>query len=235
MKRIHRLATAALAATLVAGATAAYADVLILRSVGPSSNRYKAGQRLPDNGRIVLKAGDSVSVLRPGGTRVFRGPGTYGLDTAAMQTSATARGARSGTGVVRGTDGALLDGSWPADLWQVNASAAGNACFVAGSPVTLWRPDTDKRAAVVVTTRAGATTRLSWPARQATLQVPARAAAEGTRISYAIPGTPRQTQISLAELKVDPRNRDAVGQALLERRCRHQIDHFIALNEEGAS
>jgi hypothetical protein len=65
--------------------------------------------------------------------------------------------------------------------------------------------------------------------------MPARAAADGTRISYAIPGSSQRTQIALAELKVDPRNRDAVGQALVSRKCLHQLDHFIALNEEGAS
>jgi hypothetical protein len=235
MKRIQGIAAAALAASLMASATAAYADVLILRSVGPSANRYKAGQRLPDDARLVLRPGDSVSVLRSGGTRVFRGPGTYNLDAAAVQATSTARGGRIIAGVVRGADGSVVDGSLPADLWQVDASTGGTACFVAGAPVVLWRRQAESRGSVAVTTRAGATTRLTWPARQATLRIPARAAADGSRISYGITGSSRQTQILLAELKVDPRNRDAVGQALVSRNCLNQIEYFIALNEEGAS
>jgi hypothetical protein len=220
---------------MVVFATAAYADVLILRSIGPSATRYKAGQRLPDDARLVLRPGDNVSVLRSGGTRVFRGPGTYGVNDAATQTASSARGARSLAGVVRGTDGAVVDGTMPADLWQVDASKAGTACFVSGAPVVLWRREAGSRASVAVTTKAGATTRLDWPASQATLQIPARAAADGSRISYALTGSSRQTQISLAELRVDPRNREAVGEALLSRSCLHQVEHFVALHEEAGS
>jgi hypothetical protein len=233
MKRNHKLAGAALAALLVTGATAASADVLILRSVGPSAGKYPAGQRLPDNARLNLKPGDTVAVLRGSGTRIFRGPGSYPLDAAPVRTTGEARGARSGIGAVRG-DASAADAVWPANLWQVNAAESGTACFVAGWPVTLWRRDAGRRAQVSVMTAAGATTRLDWPAGAETLQLPTTASADRSRITYAPAGAGQPTRVTLARLEIDPSNREAVGQALLGRRCHLQLQHFIALNEEGA-
>jgi hypothetical protein len=117
-------------------------------------------------------------------------------------------------------------------LWQVDASVTGAACYISGSPVTLWRQNTRGRAALSVTTKPGVTTRLAWPAGQATLQLPAATSLEGSRIAYSAGRSSRPTQITLAELKVDPADRGAVGAALLGRGCQYQLQYFIALNEE---
>lgn len=234
MKRIGRLATVALAAICVAaGSAAAYADVLILRSVGPSAGRYKAGQRLPDNARLVLRPGDVVALLRSGGTRVFRGPGSFGVDAAPTQSTSLSRGARVDAGAVRGIDdlGAIPR---PDDLWHVDATAGGRACFIPGSQVVLWRPSANRRGSVSVRTRSGATTRLDWPARAQTLKLPLNAAADGSTVSYDPAGTAGATQVSLAELKLASLDRNLVGPALLAARCHNQLAHFIALNEERA-
>ena len=71
------LRRAAIAALLAATATAAAANVLVVRSSGPSAKSYPAGRSLPDNARINLAQGDMVIVLTGGGTRTFRGPGTF--------------------------------------------------------------------------------------------------------------------------------------------------------------
>lgn len=229
----QKLAGAVLAVTFLTSATAADAEVLILRSVGPSANKYPAGQRLPDNARLVLRPGDAVSVLRPSGTRVFRGPGSYTLDAGPAQTTSETRGARVMAGVVRGDGGPASASSWPSDLWHVNAAESGTACFVAGSPVVLWRRDSNRKARVSVTSPAGTTTRLDWPARADTLMLPATVGADRSRISYTPAGSSREARVTLAELKIDTANRELVGSALLDRRCHIQLQHFIALNDEG--
>src|ERR1044072_4364883 len=73
----NKLGRTALAALLAAGAASAAANVLVVRSAGPSARPYPAGRSLADNARITLQAGDSLVILGPTGTRTFRGPGTF--------------------------------------------------------------------------------------------------------------------------------------------------------------
>jgi hypothetical protein len=75
----NRHALRFLAATLLlAGASAAMADILILRADGPSARSFPPGRRLSDNARIVLKAKDELILLDGHGhTRTLRGPGTF--------------------------------------------------------------------------------------------------------------------------------------------------------------
>ncbi|MDQ4088435.1 MAG: hypothetical protein M3177_10575, partial [Pseudomonadota bacterium] len=71
------LTRCAVAALLVAGAASAAANVLVVRSSGPSTKSYPPGRSLPDNARIQLQAGDTVVLLSSAGTRTFRGPGSF--------------------------------------------------------------------------------------------------------------------------------------------------------------
>lgn len=234
MKVLNRFAGAALAAVLVTTATAASADVLILRAVGPSAQRYKAGQRLPDNGRLTLRVGDSVSVLVRGGTRVYRGPGTFALNAPPPRTSIVARGGRVDVGAVRGGPGSPEAAARPEGIWQVDATSTGTACFLTGSQVVLWRPDSRRRLRLVVTPPARPSTIVTWPAGRNTVVLPPAAAADGTRVEYRVPRAAANTRLTLSELKVDARDREALGTSLLERGCLQQLDTFIALNQESA-
>src|SRR5687767_10375819 len=75
-KRV-RIVRLALAGLLALGAAAAAANVVVIRSSGPSARSYPAGRSLPDNARIALRQGDTLVVLDARGTRTFRGPGTF--------------------------------------------------------------------------------------------------------------------------------------------------------------
>jgi hypothetical protein len=80
--RAGRLSAQVLILSLIGGELAhAAAELLVLRSVGPSARRYPAGQRLPDDAAFVLRPGDSVTVLARAGTRIFRGPAPTGSPT----------------------------------------------------------------------------------------------------------------------------------------------------------
>ncbi|MEO7178433.1 MAG: hypothetical protein ABIW83_06285, partial [Allosphingosinicella sp.] len=66
-----------LAAALLITASAATADILVVRSSGPSAKSFPPGRRLPESARISLKTSDQLIVLDGRGTRIIRGPGTF--------------------------------------------------------------------------------------------------------------------------------------------------------------
>ena len=78
------LARLALVTLLVTGAATAAANVLVVRSSGPSAKGYPPGKSLPDNARIALRSGDTLVVLSGSGTRTFRGPGNFSPSAAVV-------------------------------------------------------------------------------------------------------------------------------------------------------
>jgi hypothetical protein len=230
MRLARRLA---LLAALGSVSAAAVAEVMILRSVGPSAQRYKAGQRLPDNVTLVLRPGDSVSVLKATGTRVFRGPGSFSVSAPPQTAQATPpNGHRRGTGVVRGTGEAerlRFD-----NLWQFDAGISGTACFRKGAPLQLWRAATDKPLSLSLSPGSGSPVSIEWKAGQQLLTLEPKHLREDGRIEFQQPGATRPTRIALKEVQADPADRVALAAALLAKECRDQTDTFIALNEERA-
>jgi hypothetical protein len=57
--------------------TIASANIVVVRSTGPSARTYPAGQSVAETGQISLRTGDRVVLLGPGGTRTLSGPGTF--------------------------------------------------------------------------------------------------------------------------------------------------------------
>src|SRR5687768_16491238 len=126
-KRIIGAAMAAASCLLVPAA--ASAGVVVAAS-GPSASSYPVGKKIGDSERIVLRAGDSLTVLDGNGTRVLRGAGTFSLD---QQAGPSQRGtfavlterrsaARVRTGAVRtGETGPAL----PTSLWYIDIDRPG--------------------------------------------------------------------------------------------------------------
>ena len=152
------LAAAALAAVAVPGA--ALAGVVVSAS-GPSAGQFPAGKKIGDSERIVLRAGDSLTVLDGKGTRVLRGAGTY---TLAQQAGPSRRStfavlteqrsaARVRTGAVRGEDtGAVLS---PTNLWYVDISKPGRTRLASTDRVRLWRGSAEGDASYTVRGASG--------------------------------------------------------------------------------
>ena len=150
----------------------AAANVLIVRSSGPSAASYPPGRSLPDNARLTLRAGDAVIVLGAGGTRSFRGPGVFS-PSAALQaggpTQVAANGQRARIGAVRGAG--IVPHS--PTIWHVDVTQSGDFCLASTSHVMLWRPDSSVPATFTITGPNGAPHAVRWPAGQATLAWPA--------------------------------------------------------------
>ena len=118
------------------------ADILVVRSVGPSAKLYPLGKRLPDSTRITLKASDQLTLLDGRGTRELRGPGTFTAASAssapAQLAAASADGRRARIGAVRGIETGPLR---PPTIWHVDVAKGGNACVSPPNKVALWRAD----------------------------------------------------------------------------------------------
>lgn len=149
MGSIKRIAFMAI---LLAGcATAAAADVLIVRSAGPSAPRFKPGTRLGDTATIVLKAGDRLVLLDDRGVRDLQGPRTVALGDPAVAARPLSLGdfgmnQRPVIGGTRGFAGAF-------NLIEVDTAEP--QCMIDGWPVFAARAEKTGSRTYVVTQTIG--------------------------------------------------------------------------------
>lgn len=139
---------ALVAAAMIAAVPLAQAHAGVVVSVsGPSAKSYPVGRKIAPTDRIVLQAGDTLTVLDEKGTRVLRGAGSYTLATQAGEDRSNAfamltrqrSAARVRTGAVRDTG---LGPITRPNLWYVDVRQAGPMCLADPSEVRLWRPAT---------------------------------------------------------------------------------------------
>jgi hypothetical protein len=226
------LRRAGIAALLATAAASAAANVLVVRSAGPSAKAYPAGRSLPDNARITLQAGDSVTVLSAGGTRSFRGPGTFSPSAAVRagpQTLAASDGRRARIAAVR--EAGIVPGS--PTIWHVDVSQGGTICLIDTGNVMLWRPDSSAAATLTMTPPGGAAQTLRWPAGEATMGWPAGTPiVNGGAYSFTEPGVAVPTRITFRTLTTEPTDLQAVAAALIENGCQNQLDVLLETQPE---
>ncbi|HEY6048016.1 MAG TPA: hypothetical protein VIV07_03115, partial [Sphingomicrobium sp.] len=74
------------------GSTAALANVVVVKSLGPSAKAYPPGKTLGTPAKIKLQGGDVVTILGPGSAQTFRGPGSFDATQMSLDTAAGQRG-----------------------------------------------------------------------------------------------------------------------------------------------
>jgi len=208
------------------------AEILILRSTGPSIRRFRPGQRVADDTRFTLRPGDSLSVLTRGRTRTFRGPGTFGANDP-IRLSQLQRGTvRRNLGTIRGTE-AGPDGPRPSNIWFYDVGASGRACVLAGRLPILWRANVDRTVRLTINPPSGASQTLNWEAGQATLTWPTQMpVVDGASYQLSWTGGTAPVRVTTRTLTAVPAdNYDAVATAFMERECRGQLDALIATRE----
>jgi hypothetical protein len=214
------LRRALIAAALLSTAGTAAANVLVVRSTNPA---YRAGQSLPDNARFTLRAGESVMVLARGGTRTFRGPGTFAANSAGGGPTlvADANGRQARVGAIRDA-GVVPHGP---TIWHVDVSQSGTFCLTSASNVMLWRPDATAPVRFTVNGPGGAR-RLDWAANAPTAAFPG-AVASGATYTFTQPSVAVPVTITFRVLSSEPRDVQAVAAALLANGCQGQLDVLV--------
>jgi hypothetical protein len=224
-----RAAALILALGAVATAGAAAANVLVVRSSGPSAAAYPPGKALPDSHRLQLAAGDTVVLLGPAGTRTFQGPGSFSpsapVQASAPATQVGAGGRRARIGAVRNA-GAVPQSP---TIWHVDATQSGRLCLADPANILLWRPDASETVRLAIAPAAGgAPAEVEWSAGQATLPWPqALAVADGAEYRVTWPGQPVPTRIAFRTLDSVPTDLPSVAAALIEKGCQEQLDLLV--------
>ena len=221
------LATGAGLVAIAAFAVPAMAGTVIASS-GPSAAQYRVGAQVANTQRITLRAGDSVTVLDNGGTRVFSGPGTYVLARrsgqaenrafAALTTQRSADRARIAS--VRGEGGAQVTNP---SLWYVDIARSGTVCLADPAHVRMWRADPAAEASYAITAPGMDAARVTFPASEG-IAAWGGATPPSEGVTYTI-GTSEVTFKLLAEMPEDP---EAMAQALLAQGCTMQVEQLAA-------
>lgn len=213
-------AAAALIAVDMAAATA-----LIVRSSGPSSATYKPGKSLPDNAKVALRPGDSLTVLATDSTRTFRGPGTFPLASAGGGNSGAISGGRRGRFSALRTAGIVPRSP---TLWHVDVSQSGKVCLADANNVMLWRPNASKAETLTVAKSGGGTLTAQWPAGQSTLAWPNEVPiTSGAEYQLSLAGEAGPAKMKFATLPTVPTDLPSVAQALIEQNCDNQLELLI--------
>ena len=217
-----------LAAALLATAGTALADILVVRSTGPSAKSFPPGKRLPESARISLKASDQLVVLDGRGTRIIRGPGTFSAGAPAVGRVASAAPTvqrRARIGAVRGVETGELR---PPSIWHVDVARSSNICVADASKVTLWRADTTGALILNIGGRGGRTERLSWQPGSSTLAWPADLpVADGAEYRLSWSGGTVPTALRFRTIPARPAGLEDMAQTLIRNQCDAQLDLFI--------
>jgi hypothetical protein len=224
----------AIALILAAGASQAAADILVVRSTGPSARSFPPGKSLKENGRITLQANDSLIVLDGRGTRTLRGPGTFAPnDPAQGRSQAVMSGLTSAGPQRRARIGAVRSVGIAAprspSIWHVDVAKSSNVCLADPSLVQLWRADATKRATLTVTRDGDNRSQtVAWPIGETTLAWPAQLPiSDGASYRLSWPGAPTPTMLHFKTLPSKPVGLEDMASSLIQNQCEAQLDLLI--------
>jgi hypothetical protein len=238
-----RRTAAILAAVACALAPAAAWAGIVVSSSGPSAGTFPVGKKIGNSERIVLRAGDTLTVLDGNGTRVLRGAGTYSLDQQAGPSRAdtftvlTERrtAARVRTGAVRGEDAGAVHSP---NLWYVDVGHPGTVCIASSDRVRLWRATTEGDATYSLRASAGGASH-SVTFADGDMLAPWDTAAfpvtNGASFALAGPGGAADGTLTFVVLDAVAEEPEALALQLIEKGCTQQLELLstATLIEEG--
>jgi hypothetical protein len=207
--------------TIALTSSAALANVVVVKSLGPSAKAYPPGKTIPAAAKIQLQGGDVVTVLGPGSAKTFRGPGNFdttqiSLDSAAGQ---------------RGRFGALRTGKVPRSpsIWDIDVTQSGRVCVVGSNKVQLWRPDSEAAEAIEIRSSDGSTQKLAWAKGKALAGWPtALPVKSDSKYEIASSERPDKSNLEVITLASVPTDRVGIAQVLIANGCQNQLDLLVA-------
>lgn len=230
------------AAFILLSAGAASADILVVRSTGPSAKSFPPGKSLPESGSITLKQNDSLIVLDGRGTRTLRGPGTFSPGGPSAAAARSSLSALTGTGQQRrariGAVRSVAAIPRSPSIWHVDIAKSSTICLADPAKVQLWRADAAQPATLTIT-RSGdpRPQTLQWAAGESTIAWPAAvpiAESAAYQLSWAGAGVP--TTLKFRRLSARPAGLEEMASSLIQNGCEAQLDLLIdtvRLPDEG--
>jgi hypothetical protein len=214
-------------AAMMLAATAAQAQILVVRASGPSAGRFKPGSTLPVTAKVALKAGDVVTLLDSNSSWTLRGPGNLSVQTRQAPNAAPRLMAidaqRARVGATRPVD---ADFATPDNIYLIDVARPGATCVADVSAAWLWRADGKAFAKTTITAPDGTSAEVEWPVGQQTREWP-KALPLALGATYAMTGDTGDARITLKPLGA-PAGPVEAGQALAANGCAAQLDLLAA-------
>ncbi len=212
------------AIALVAGSTAGLANVVVVKSLGPSAKAYPPGKTLPESARINLQGGDVITVIGPSSAQTLRGPGNFDARQVAL---ASAAGQRGRFGALRAAEVAHNP-----SVWDIDASDGGKVCVASTTGLQLWRSDSEAPVTVQIRSNDGDTQSVNWAAGKALAAWPAALPIKGgTQYSLEWPEGGDPSKLDVVMIPARPTDLVSAAQVLLANGCQKQLDLLV----DGAS
>ena len=221
---MHRLMLWGAAAAIFVGSTAAVANVVVVKSMGPSSKAYPPGKTLPESAKINLTGGDVLTIIGPSSAQTLRGPGNFDAKQVAL---ASAAGQRGRFGALRAVEVAQNP-----SIWDIDASAGGKVCVADPSKLQVWRADQEAPTTVQIRTADGQSQTLSWTAGKALAPWPAALPVKsGAQYSVDWPDGGDSSKLEVVTIGSPPSDLVSAAQIFLANGCQKQLDLLV----EGAN
>lgn len=200
--------------------SAAVANVVVVRSLGPSSKAYPPGKTLPESAKITLQGGDVVTVLGPNSARTLRGPGNFNTSKVSL---ADAAGKRGRFGALRAGEVARNP-----SVWDIDATQSGKVCVTSEGKVQLWRPDSHSDATINLRAPSGQSESLTWRAGNAAVDWPASLpVVNGGDYQIEWMDTGEASEVTLIQVPGSAEDLVGAAQILIANGCSNQLDVLV--------
>jgi hypothetical protein len=207
--------------------TAALANVVVVKSLGPSAKAYPPGKTLPPSAKITLQGGDVVTVLGPSSAETLRGPGNFDASQVSL---ASAAGQRGRFGALRAAEVAHNP-----SVWDLDVSEGGKVCVTDASKVKLWRPDSETESTVTIRSSDGKSQQLTWAAGSALTAWPAALPIKsGTNYEIEWPDTGEKSSLDVVTVQSAPADLVGAAQVLIRNGCQKQLDLLVESASKAA-
>jgi hypothetical protein len=209
------------AATAVAlGSTAAIANVVVVRSLGPSAKAYPPGKTLPESAKINLQGGDVVTVLGPSSAQTLRGPGLFPAGQMALASAASQRGR---FGALRAAEIAKNP-----SIWDIDVTQSGKICVANAGKLQLWRPDTDDSVKVTIRSADGKAEDATWAAGNASAAWPSALPVKtGAEYQIEWPDSGDKSSVTFVTVPSSPPDLVGAAQMLIQNGCQNQLNLLV--------
>jgi hypothetical protein len=200
--------------------TTAMANVVVVKSLGPSAKAYPPGRTLSESAKISLQGGDVLTVLGPASAKTLRGPGSFDAKQVAL---ASAAGQRGRFGALRAAEVAHNP-----SIWDIDASQSGKICVSDASKLQLWRPDSETSATIQIRSADGKSQDLSWAAGSSLTAWPAAMPIKnGASYQIEWPDTGEKSSLNFVSVPGTPGDLVGAAQVLIENGCQKQLDLLV--------